>query len=98
MTDLHKAVMNGNIEQVKSLLQTGNVDVNAKDKYGNTALHLAAFNPPVFLAIMNNGGDVNAVNNDEQIPRVMFTPLHILNADPKGLAPLNVLWQLLLCH
>ena len=27
-----------------------------------------------------------------------YTPLHILNADPKGLAPLNVLWQLLLCH
>jgi hypothetical protein len=27
-----------------------------------------------------------------------FTPLHILNADPTGLASLNVLWQPLLCH
>ncbi len=71
LTDLHKAAMNGNLEQVTSLLQRGDVAVNATDKYGNTALHLAAsrYNPRVFLEIMHNGGDVNALNDDGETPR-----------------------------
>lgn len=39
---LHQSVIYGDVEAVKSLLQTKALDVNQKDQDGNTALHLAA--------------------------------------------------------
>lgn len=39
---LHEAVGSGALESVKELLIDGNVDVNARDEVGATALHMAA--------------------------------------------------------
>ena len=38
--------------------------------------------------------------NVKEMKRVLnvYTPLHILNAEPEGSASLTVLWQRLLCH
>ena len=74
--DIWTAANKGNIEAVKQHLAAG-VDVNAKDKYGLTPLHHAAWqgrNEIVELLIAN-GADVNAKDVDGG------TPLHEAASD-----------------
>jgi len=57
---IHRAAETGNIEAVKQHLAAG-VDVNAKDKYGMTPLHNAAFEGHKEIAelLINKGANVN---------------------------------------
>jgi len=78
-TKLHQAVQAGNLTQVKKLLADG-ANVNAKDKYGNTSLHLAIIRiassyssedvMKLIRLLIGRGADVNAANQNRQ------TPLH----------------------
>lgn len=62
---LHDAVRAGDVAAVQRLLTAG-VDVNAKDKSGNTALYLAATGrPDILLLLLAHGADVNARNGED---------------------------------
>jgi ankyrin repeat protein len=60
-TVLHEASTQGNISMVKVLLQIPEVDVNAKDTYGASALCIAAKSEIRQLILACDGVDVNAI-------------------------------------
>jgi hypothetical protein len=72
---LNKAVLDGDLEQVRSLILSG-ADVNAKDKFGGTPLHHAANagHKNVAELLIANGADLNAKRQEG------WTPLHIAAA------------------
>ena len=69
--DIHQAAKDGNIKAVKQHLDAG-TDVNAKDKYGRTPLHEAAWSShkEVGELLIAAGADVNAKGDGGK------TPLH----------------------
>jgi len=84
--DLCRAVRSGDIERVRLLVSAG-VDVNAKDKDGNTALHVAAGNghAEIVELLIAKGADVNAQGYFGR------TPLHRASAaDHKKIAELLI--------
>ena len=71
--NISDAVKDGNIEEVRYLLETKDVDVNAKDKNGVTPLHEAADRGLADIAelLIAGGANVNAEDYDGN------TPLHL---------------------
>jgi ankyrin repeat protein len=71
MANIHEAARNGNLNEVKALLNQG-VPVNSRDDYGRTPLHAAAYNGRlnVVQELLKRGARVN--------PRSVIgaTPLH----------------------
>jgi ankyrin repeat protein len=67
--DIFKAARTGNIEVVKQYLAAGE-DVNAKDNFGRTPFHLAAFygRKELVELLIDNGADVNAKDNFGRTP------------------------------
>lgn len=68
-TDLIQAALKGKVEPLKDLISHG-VDLNARNRYGDTALHVASFNGhqgcvDILLAAK---ADVDALNNDNDTP------------------------------
>jgi len=62
---LKYAVINGDISTVKSLLaEYGDININAKDKNGNTALMCAASSDKIDIAriLLDAGADVSVGN------------------------------------
>jgi len=70
-SELHKAVFQGNIEQIKKLLESG-FGVNTKDKLGRTPLHYTASRGYVEIAqlLLDKGADINGADKAKQ-----WTPL-----------------------
>lgn len=64
-----KSVKNGNIEEVKLLLDQG-IDINSKDSQGRTALMLAAYanNAEMAELLINRGADVNLQDHMKNSP------------------------------
>jgi ankyrin repeat protein len=60
-TELHHAIIDGQLEQVRSLLD-GGADANAHDKTGWTSLHFAAqrFALEIATLLIQHGADVEA--------------------------------------
>ena len=58
---LHQAVADGNIAEVKRLID-GGADINAKEEDGLTPLHIAAFagQTKIALALIKVGADIHA--------------------------------------
>ena len=80
MSQLPAAVVKLNIDEVQNLLQQDGVDVNARDRHGNTALHLTN-NISIVSLFINAGADLNLQNEDGD------TPLHrsfVLDQDMFG--------------
>lgn len=72
-TALHNAAIEGHVGIVSMLLHAGAI-INARDKDGDTALHLAVFHPPkldVVRLLIEAGADVNAEANDKSTPWAM---------------------------
>jgi ankyrin repeat protein len=71
--EIHDAAENGNLEKVKSLLQSNPGLVYRKDSTGRTALHYAAMNDTVEIAeaLIVKRADVNTADNTGT------TPLHL---------------------
>ena len=69
LKNIHKAAKAGDTKKVDAFLKTG-VQVNVKDKNGNTPLHLAAQNEhlQVVKLLIKNGADVNIKNKKNQTP------------------------------
>jgi len=69
--DIHQPAKEGDIEAVKQHLAAG-VDVNAKNDWGETPLHYAAYwgHKEIAELLITKGADVNAKN------RGGYTPLH----------------------
>lgn len=80
MTALHEATKQGNLAKVQELLEAG-VNVNARDRWGNTPLYLAVRNghTETTKLLLDNGAEVNA----RQCPRCTmgYTPLHLAARD-----------------
>jgi ankyrin repeat protein len=70
---LHKAAYYGNVDQVRALLEQGNLDRDERDSSGGTPLHAAMFqkNTEIVRLLIEHGFDVNAVG-----PKNGYTPLH----------------------
>jgi hypothetical protein len=72
---LHEAIRAGNLEDFTTLIGRESVvnEVNKSNKFGDTALHLAAIseNSAFAKALIKIGANVNATNSDD------FTPLHL---------------------
>ena len=68
---IYDAATVGNIEVVKQHLTAG-TDVNVKDRFGETPLHVAALggHKEVLQLLITNGADVN-------VSTLRFTPLHL---------------------
>lgn len=70
--ELHQAANQSDIEKVKTILST-EVDVDARDSFGGTALHAAMFqdNMDIVKMLIDYGFDVNAKGTSNG-----YTPLH----------------------
>jgi ankyrin repeat protein len=68
-TALHNAAAEGNVAEVRRLLDAG-ADIEARDKYGYTPLGRAAAyeKTAVVTLLLNRGADINAKNNDGDTP------------------------------
>lgn len=77
---LHHAAARGHVHIVHDLLQLG-LDVNIRNKDGETPLHLAVYNGYLLVTeqLIDNGADVNALNENEE------TPLMVASARGKHL-------------
>jgi hypothetical protein len=83
---LHRAIISGDIEKVKSILSSG-VDVNARNTINGTPLHTAVDKQrkEIVQLLLEKNADVNLVNNARQ------TPLHIaVNTGQKDIVELLV--------
>lgn len=83
---IHKAVLNGNFETVKALLQTPNI-INSLDGNNNTPLHAAMVNPnpEMIQVLLLNNADPNIKNSHK------MTPLHLAVCKKNGLAVVRLL-------
>jgi ankyrin repeat protein len=72
MTALHRMAIDGEVQQVRKLLDAG-ADIGARSNEGNTPLHGAAYqgNEETVLLLLDAGADVNAANRHGE------TVLHI---------------------
>jgi ankyrin repeat protein len=78
---LHWAAENGLTDVAALLLEQG-ADVNEKDHFGNTALHLALAYPDMIDLLLQNGADVDAKN------AMGNTPLHLAVKDRRAVEAL----------
>ena len=62
-TPLRYAVQHGQSDIVTILLHSKNIDINAKDYNGNTALMYAIQNKNITQLLIDKGADINAKNN-----------------------------------
>jgi len=70
---LHEAALNGDLEEVKFILNNNNLDIDLKDSYGATALYYAAMSGHIDIVqyLVKKGANVNLKNNIGQ------TSLHL---------------------
>ena len=71
---LHKAVRDGNIEDVKTLILNG-AEINSMDVSNRTPLDWAVCKNQILIAklLLQNGADVNIIKDDT----IFDTPLHV---------------------
>jgi len=64
--DLCVAALVGDLERVQEILKEGKVDINKKDKDGNTALILASWNGhnEIVKSLLANGANINEKGED----------------------------------
>lgn len=68
-TPLHWAAQHGHVEVVRTLIDNG-ANVNARDVFGRTPLHLAVSHPRVIALLLEAGANVDARDS------LSNTPLH----------------------
>jgi ankyrin repeat protein len=73
---LHWAAENGLVDIAALLIEQG-ADVDEKDQFGNTPLHLALRYPDMVRLLLDSGADVNARN------AMGNTPLHLAVTDER---------------
>lgn len=78
---IHTAIRNRVSDAISVLLKDKNLDINVKDKDGNTPLHIAVDNSGTYGSIIpdliKKGGDMGIKNNNGQ------TPMDLANDDVK---------------
>lgn len=77
MTELHKAVSSGNVAQLIKVIMKDSVDVNARDKKGRTALHIACKRGSKRLTkylIRFKGADMEVKDMDGKTPLELTPP------------------------
>jgi len=68
-TSLHQAIINGDIDKVRSILESG-VDINVRDSQKWTPLHTAVNNQKndIVQLLLDKNADVNLINNRGEAP------------------------------
>ena len=63
----HEAAAKGDIKTVREILQTGDVDINAADEEGKTALYLAAISGDELLVsfVLDQGANINQLTDSQ---------------------------------
>ncbi|KAB0799494.1 hypothetical protein PPYR_07374 [Photinus pyralis] len=74
-TPLHRAASKGNLEIVKLLVECSSLQIDSRDYYGNSALHLACEEDRVDEAklLVQKGADINLTNKERQTPLQLCT-------------------------
>jgi len=72
---IHKAIVDGDVNKVKELIEADSTLMESKDKNGNTPLNLACLHgftrePDIAEFLISKGANINTENNNG------FTPLH----------------------
>ena len=69
--ELIKACEDGNLENVKSIIKSGGVNINTKNSDGETALIVASscLYLEIVRYLIKNGADINAKDNNGRTPR-----------------------------
>lgn len=64
MTPFHRSISKGDLEAVNLLLATGKVEIDAQDKEGNSALHMAAEDEhlEMYKLLIQKGADYKLQN------------------------------------
>jgi ankyrin repeat protein len=69
MTPFHRSVSKGDLDVVTLLLNTGKVEIDAQDKEGNSALHMAAEDEHIemYKLLLDKGADFKLQNKVHQL-------------------------------
>jgi len=74
-SSLHTAVLSENLYQIRSLIQSGTININSTNNRGETPLHLAIkkVNTQICISLLNANANIDAKDNDA------WTPNHLLH-------------------
>ena len=101
MTSIHQVILDGRLSQLNLLINRIGCNVNEKDLYGRTPLHLAVLSDQenygyrVAHLLLQGNADINATDSQQQTPLVYACILNRLNLVRLFLRTKSIDWYLI---